>query len=568
MARTGPSRQGRTQATATPAATGSPGRGRWADGKVPGIHNAWFQNHLLPAVVLLLGAGLVRAVRPLGRGRAGAGGSTRRSGSRSSPASVASESLKRSRAVSEAVEWVVVALTYFIAAILALDRLGIPLTTLVAPATVIGIGLGFGAQQMVGDLLAGFFLFAEHQFAFGDVIRLSVPGQTTGITGTVEELTLRVTKVRTAQGELVVVPNSALRQVTNLSKDWSRAVIDIPVSVTEDLERGDRPAEGGVRGHGRPTRRGADLLLGDPVVAGVETIDVGYVQLRLIARTLPGRQFEVAREIRLRAATALRSAGVSSPVDGRRGHPMSDRERGPVGGGHVDRVEPTSRRGTGPYGRGASVDAGARTVPWSASCPCRCHRRVPDPPLHVVDGGGLPRIRHPALLQPAADRRPTPPSRPPTVANGYFVPGLLPATTTTTTTLRPPLVPRTTTTTSSTTTTLGSTTTTTTTGAGIPTTTTTTAVRPTTTTRIRRPGPRPGGAPRSTTTSTTTDAVAPPTAAVTTAPAPWPSRRPGRPVRPSTSGRHLGAEGGDLVAQLLDRAGREPDLDLAHAGRR
>jgi small conductance mechanosensitive channel len=228
---------------------------------------------------------------------------------------VASESLKRSRAVSEAVEWVVVALTGFIAAILALDRLGIPLTTLVAPATVIGIGLGFGAQQMVGDLLAGFFLFAEHQFGFGDVIRLSVPGQPTGITGTVEELTLRVTKVRTAQGELVVVPNSALRQVTNLSKDWSRAVIDIPVSVTEDLDRvtgllkdmfaamASDPAWSG-------------LLLGDPVVAGVETIDVGYVQLRLIARTLPGRQFEVAREIRLRAATALRSAGVSSPSMG------------------------------------------------------------------------------------------------------------------------------------------------------------------------------------------------------------------------------------------------------------
>jgi small conductance mechanosensitive channel len=229
--------------------------------------------------------------------------------------SVASEGLKRSRAVSEAVEWVVVALTYFVAGILSLDRLGIPLTTLVAPATVVGIGLGFGAQQMVGDLLAGFFLFAERQFAFGDVIRLSVPGQTTGITGTVEELTLRVTKVRTAQGELVVVPNSALRQVTNLSKDWSRAVIDIPVSVTEDLERvtellkhvvGDMAAD--------PSWR--DLLLGDPVVAGVETIDVGYVQLRLIARTLPGRQFEVAREIRLRAATALRSAGIASPSIG------------------------------------------------------------------------------------------------------------------------------------------------------------------------------------------------------------------------------------------------------------
>ena len=144
------------------------------------------------------------------------------------------------------------------------------------------------------------------------MIRLSVPGQTTGITGTVEELTLRVTKLRTAQGELVVVPNSALRQVTNLSKDWSRAVIDIPVSVTEDLAQVTGLLKEVVDAMtSEPPWR--DLLLGEPVVAGVETIDVGYVQLRLIARTLPGRQFEVAREIRLRAATALRAAGVISP---------------------------------------------------------------------------------------------------------------------------------------------------------------------------------------------------------------------------------------------------------------
>ncbi len=228
---------------------------------------------------------------------------------------LASESLKRSRAVSEAVEWAVVALASFIAGILALDRLGLPLTTLVAPATVIGIGLGFGAQQMVGDLLAGFFLLTEHQFAFGDLIELSMPGQQVGVTGTVEELTLRVTKLRTAQGELVVVPNSALRQVTNLSKDWSKAVIDIPVSVTEDLAMVTDLLKD-VVGTMAADAHWSGLLLGDPVVAGVETIDVGYVQLRLIARTLPGRQFEVAREIRLRAATALRSAGVMSPSIG------------------------------------------------------------------------------------------------------------------------------------------------------------------------------------------------------------------------------------------------------------
>ncbi len=225
---------------------------------------------------------------------------------------VASEALKRSRAISEALEWVAVALTYFIVGLLVFDWLGIPLTTLVAPATVVGIGLGFGAQQMVGDLLAGFFLFAEHQFAFGDVIRLSMPGQNTGVTGTVEELTLRVTKIRTAQGELVVVPNSALRQVTNLSKDWSRAVIDIPVLVTEDLERVTDILKAVVATMDA-TPEWHDLLLGPPVVAGVESIEVGYVQLRLIARTLPGRQFEVAREIRLRAALALREAGITSP---------------------------------------------------------------------------------------------------------------------------------------------------------------------------------------------------------------------------------------------------------------
>lgn len=261
--------------------------------------------------MILLGAGLlVRFAHWLGaRRREWVDGEIRR---QIESGSVASENLKRSRAVSEAVEWSVVALTYFVATIVSLDRLGLPLTTLVAPATVVGIGLGFGAQQMVGDLLAGFFLFAEHQFAFGDVIRLSIPGQTTGITGTVEELTLRVTKVRTAEGELVVVPNSALRQVTNLSKDWSRAVIDIPVDVSEDLDHVTALLKDVVAQMAADTRW-KDLLLGEPVVAGVETIDVGYVQLRLIARTLPGRQFEVAREIRLRAATSLRAAGVLSP---------------------------------------------------------------------------------------------------------------------------------------------------------------------------------------------------------------------------------------------------------------
>jgi small conductance mechanosensitive channel len=222
---------------------------------------------------------------------------------------VVSEEAKRSRAIAEVTEWGVVSLAYVVAALLAIRQLGVPLTTLVAPATVVGVALGFGAQQVVADLLAGFFLFSERQFGIGDLVRLSQPGATTGITGTVEQLTLRVTKLRTATGEFVVVPNSALRQVTNLSKDWSRVVLDIPVPATEDLDRATSVLIEAASSM-KSDDRWASLLSGDPVVSGVETIEVGYVRLRLVVRTLPGRQFDVSRELRLRCANALREAGI------------------------------------------------------------------------------------------------------------------------------------------------------------------------------------------------------------------------------------------------------------------
>jgi len=119
----------------------------------------------LPVVVILFGAGLlVRLAHWLGaRHRAGIDAYIREL---IEAGSTASESNKRSRVVSEAIEWAVVALTWFVAGILSIEKLGVPLTTLVAPATVAGVAIGFGAQQLVGDLLSGFFLFAEHPSAF------------------------------------------------------------------------------------------------------------------------------------------------------------------------------------------------------------------------------------------------------------------------------------------------------------------------------------------------------------------------------------------------------------------
>ncbi len=271
----------------------------------------WLRDSLLPGVLLVLLAVLIaRFLRWLGV-------RYRQSLDREVKAiiesgGVTSERTKRSRAVAQAVEWSAISLTYFVIGLLVLKQIGVPLTSLVAPATVAGVAIGFGAQQVVGDLLAGFFLFTERQFGIGDLVRLSTPGQLTGILGTVEELTLRVTKLRSQTGEVIVVPNSSLRQVTNLSKDWSRIVLDIPIPVEEDLDVVTKLVDE-VSTSMAAEEAWRNLIIGDPMVAGVETIQVGYVQLRLFVRTQPGRQFEVGRELRLRVATALRNAEIKSP---------------------------------------------------------------------------------------------------------------------------------------------------------------------------------------------------------------------------------------------------------------
>ncbi len=101
----------------------------------------------------------------------------------------------------------------------------------------LGVTVGFGAQRLVQDLFSGFFLLAEHQLAVGDVIRISAPGTTEGVGGTVEEITLRVTRLRTLKGEVVFIPNGEIRQVTNLSVEWARLVLDVPLRPDEDFNR-------------------------------------------------------------------------------------------------------------------------------------------------------------------------------------------------------------------------------------------------------------------------------------------------------------------------------------------
>ena len=270
----------------------------------------WASGRGLEIVLLIVGAILLtRLIAWLGDHI------TRRidANARESDALIRSEAAKHRHALAHVITWATVVVIYCATAILVAERLGIPLPSLVAPAAVVAVALGFGAQRIVQDLLAGFFIVTERQYGFGDLVRLSVPSVSTGAIGTVEDVTLRVTTVRTADGEVVVTPNGQIGQVTNLSRGWARAVVDVPVPATVDVNRvSDLLRQIGEEAYEEPELR--QLLLDPPAVMGVQSIDVTQFQVRLVARTLPGKQFDVGRMLRARVAAGLLREGISLPA--------------------------------------------------------------------------------------------------------------------------------------------------------------------------------------------------------------------------------------------------------------
>ena len=276
----------------------------------------WLSGTGLEVVLIVLGSILlVRFVGWLGRritdriDRRATGGD----------ALVRSEAAKHRHSLTQVLTWAAIVLIYSIAVFFVLDRLGVPVTGLVAPATVLGVGLGFGAQRIVGDVLAGFFIITERQYGFGDVVSIQVVGGGDPAVGTVEDVTLRVTRVRSANGEVITLPNGQIVKVINLSRDWARAVVDVPVPTGADVNRVNEI----LRDVGRDTVRDPirrPLLLDPPTVMGVESLGLDEVSVRVVARTLPGKQFEVGRDLRARVVLAFRNQGMNVPpptaVDG------------------------------------------------------------------------------------------------------------------------------------------------------------------------------------------------------------------------------------------------------------
>ncbi len=232
---------------------------------------------------------------------------------------VRSEASKHRHAIAQVLGWVGIAVLWSVVVILVLQRFGVPIASLAAPGAVIAAAIGFGAQQVVRDYIAGAYIIAERQYGFGDVVRISALGFE-GAMGTIEEVALRITRLRTPNGEVVVVPNGRIVQVTNLSRDWARAVVDVPLPTAADVvQASELLRQVGTEAFADESLR--PLLLDPPSVLGVESFEVDQINLRMVARTLPGKQFEVGRELRVRVAVAFQRAGIGGPPELETGPP-------------------------------------------------------------------------------------------------------------------------------------------------------------------------------------------------------------------------------------------------------
>jgi small-conductance mechanosensitive channel len=197
---------------------------------------------------------------------------------------------------------------FAIAGVVLLGDIGINLAPLLASAGVVGIAIGFGAQNLVRDYLSGIFMLVEDQYGVGDVISVG------SVTGTVETVTLRITRLRDVNGIVWHIRNGTVDQVGNESQGWARAVIDFPVPYTADLSTiRTILREAADTMWAQPAWR--TVMLEEPEVWGAQEVSSTEITMRMVAKTAPLRQWEVAREMRARVKAALDAAGIT-PASG------------------------------------------------------------------------------------------------------------------------------------------------------------------------------------------------------------------------------------------------------------
>jgi len=216
------------------------------------------------------------------------------------------EAKKRAQTLGKNLRHALLTVIAFIAVLMILGELGIQLGPLLATAGIGAVALGFGAQSLVKDVISGFFIILENQYRIGDAIDVA------GVSGLVESVSLRKTVLRDLEGRVHTIPNGEIKVVTNLSKEWSRAVVDIGISYREDIDQiitllseiGKELADE------EPYK---SAILEPMQILGVEQFKESEIIIRMIVKTVPLKQWEISRELRRRIKNRFDEKGIQIP---------------------------------------------------------------------------------------------------------------------------------------------------------------------------------------------------------------------------------------------------------------
>ncbi len=198
----------------------------------------------------------------------------------------------------------------FFALVEILQQLNINIGPLIASAGIVGLAIGFGAQTLVKDVINGFFILLENQYDVGDVVRLG------GVSGTVESMTLRRTTLRDSDGTLHIVPNSEIKIVSNLTRDWAQIVLHVSVDYKEDSDRVISLLKE-IGAEIRNDSEFASVIVSDPEVPGIDRVSPGEVDYLMLMKTKPGSQYPVSRELRRRIKACFERNGIEPAGPGR-----------------------------------------------------------------------------------------------------------------------------------------------------------------------------------------------------------------------------------------------------------
>jgi small-conductance mechanosensitive channel len=192
---------------------------------------------------------------------------------------------------------------YFISLVMILEATGLEVTAILAGAGVVGLAVGFGAQNLVRDIITGFFIIFEDQFSVGDYIRVGA------MEGYVEEIGLRTTKIKSVTGELNIIPNGNIAEVTNFSIHNSVAIVDVSIAYEEDIPMAEKVIQELLS----ELPEKYEELIKTPELLGVQTLGASEVVLRITAEGIPMSQWKIARVIRKEIKIRLDEKGIEIP---------------------------------------------------------------------------------------------------------------------------------------------------------------------------------------------------------------------------------------------------------------